>query len=956
MSVPNHMRMTALANAFNRGDINVTQRAAHQDNLFRLSPIAAGAAVLIMALGSAQAQTTPSTQPATQTQAEKDKAEKEKDGVQTITVTGIRRGIESAINVKKNSDSIVEAVSAEDIGKLPDVSIAESIARLPGLSAQRVAGRAQVISVRGLSPDFATTLLNGRELVSTGDNRSVEFDQYPSELLSGVTVYKTPDAALVGQGLSGTLDMQTVRPLNFSARTIALGARLSRNSLGSAANADANGERFSVSYIDQFADRTIGVAIGFAHQDLPVQENQVGLYEPWKTDARPGLPAGTFATDGIKALRRTGYSKRDGVMGTIEFRPSKDWTSTLDLFFSKAKQEDTANQWEMNTQYNGNFPCNPACTYSNVAVNGNGTLTGGTLTGVYPLVRGMYNKREDEISAIGLNNKFKLGDITLVADINYSKADRDELNLENNTQLVPSPQYDTVRLGYSSNGFSQMVPTLDYSDPTRLQLRGTIYGSGYGKVPSVKDELTGFKLVGSMPAPSVLGVISDIDVGLNYADRSKQKRQPEGNINVGAQGDTAIAADLQYGLVNLGFAGLGSIPSWNVPGAVARYMTFEPSATAFPYLVAKSWDVEEKTTTAFLKGNIDTDWGGINVRGNVGLQIQSTKQSSTAVQLTNGGTPQSVTGGKTDTDVLPSLNLAFGLGNDQTLRVALAKQIARPRVDQLRASIEVGVSDGPDTGGLRTVGASGGNPELDPWRATALDVSYEKYFGTKAYVAAAFFYKDLSSYIYTQPIANFDFSQFVAGIPENPAFPGVGIATRGTYSAPANGKGGKLQGLELTASLPFDLFMPALKGFGVVASASFNDSSIKIRDPESSSSVGGDNIELPGLSKSVFNLTAYYENGGFEARISQRRRSDFIGEIGNFNGNRTLRYVVGENIVDAQVGYNFTEGSLKGLGLLFQVNNLGDAAYRTYFAGNKDRPLEYSKWGRSYLVGANYKF
>ena len=97
-------------------------------------------------------------------------------------------------------------------GKLPDVSIGESIARLPGLAAQRVAGRAQVISVRGLSPDFATTLLNGREMVSTGDNRSVEFDQYPSELLSGVTVYKTPDAGLVGQGLSGTLDMQTVRP------------------------------------------------------------------------------------------------------------------------------------------------------------------------------------------------------------------------------------------------------------------------------------------------------------------------------------------------------------------------------------------------------------------------------------------------------------------------------------------------------------------------------------------------------------------------------------------------------------------------------------------------------------------------------------------------------------------------------------------------------------------------
>ena len=168
--------------------------AAARRSLFKLAPVAAGCAVLVVTSGAAFAQASAST------------------GLNTVTVVGIRKGIEDAISVKKNSDSIVESISAEDIGKLPDVSIGESIARLPGLAAQRVAGRAQVISVRGLSPDFATTLLNGREMVSTGDNRSVEFDQYPSELLSGVTVYKTPDAGLVGQGLSGTLDMQTVRP------------------------------------------------------------------------------------------------------------------------------------------------------------------------------------------------------------------------------------------------------------------------------------------------------------------------------------------------------------------------------------------------------------------------------------------------------------------------------------------------------------------------------------------------------------------------------------------------------------------------------------------------------------------------------------------------------------------------------------------------------------------------
>jgi TonB-dependent receptor len=177
----------------------------------------------------------------------------------------------------------------------------------------------------------------------------------------------------------------------------------------------------------------------------------------------------------------------------------------------------------------------------------------------------------------------------------------------------------------------------------------------------------------------------------------------------------------------------------------------------------------------------------------------------------------------------------------------------------------------------------------------------------------------------------------------------------GTYTAPYNGTGGRLQGLEFSASLPLELVSPALKGFGIVASASFNDSNIAIQDPDSASSVGSGNIALPGLSKRTTNLTAYYERAGFEVRISQRKRSDFIGEIGNFNGSRTLRYVVGESIIDAQVGYNFTEGSLKGLGLLLQVNNLTDESYQTY-AQTKDRPLEHLKWGRSILAGVNYKF
>ncbi|MBA5638092.1 TonB-dependent receptor [Duganella sp. LX20W] len=905
---------------------------------FQLSPVAAGCALFVAALAQpVYAQTAPA-------------AQADAAPMATVTVSGIRRGIEDAISVKKDATSIVEAISAEDIGKLPDVSIAESISRLPGLAAQRVAGRAQVISVRGLSPDFSTTLLNGREQVSTGDNRSVEFDQYPSELMAGVTVYKTPDAGLVGQGLSGTIDMQTVRPLSFGGRTVALNARGEHNSLGSIAGASANGNRFSASYIDQFANRTIGIALGFAHLESPILDHETGMYEPWKTDSRPGIPSGTYITDGIKAVATSGTNKRDGFMGVLQYRPNKQWTSILDIYASEFKQEQTNNQLEVNLGgWNGGFT--PGLNYVNPVFNGN-SLAGGTATGVFPLVRGMYNKRKDEIHAAGWSNTIKFKDWSLFADVNYSQAKRDELSLENNLQHNPvaGTQFlDNLGLKYASGAFPTITTGLNYSDPSQLYVRNTIYGSGYGKVPHVEDELKGFKLVASLPVPDMMEkLFSGVDVGVNYADRSKKRRQPEGPITLTGDQFT-VPSNLQYSPVDLSFAGVGTIPAWNVPGVVASGMAFNP-VDNLSYLVTKAWDVQEKVTTSFVKANIEAEMGDVSVRGNVGVQVQRTHQSSQSRYVDNSsGTTEikPVDLGKTYTDVLPSLNLAFGFDNQQTVRLAVAKQLARPRVDQLSSAFQM---DYDKT--LFRLTANGGNAKLDPWRANAFDISYEKYFDKKAYYAVAGFYKKLTSYIYTQT-KDYDFSSFIPpGYVYNTGVLGSLNTAIGPFSAPYNGQGGTMKGLELSGSLPMNLVTKSLDGFGVQASATFSTSDIKIEDPTSSI---GSNIPLPGLSKRVTNLTAYYEKNGFETRISQRKRSDFVGEISNFANSRTLRYVVGENVVDFQVGYTFNEGTYKGLGLLLQVNNLTNSAYETY-TGTRSQQLEYQKYGRTILMGANYKF
>lgn len=902
---------------------------------FRLNPVAAACALLLSATaGAALAQSTPAAAPAPAAQATQG------DTVTTVRVSGIRKGIEDAISVKKNSSSIVESISAEDIGKLPDTSIAESIARLPGLAAQRVAGRAQVISVRGLSPDFATTLLNGREQVSTGDNRSVEFDQYPSELLGGVTVYKTPDAGLVGQGLSGTIDMHAVRPLNFPRRTMSVNLRGEKNSLGAIANAKDTGHRVSASYIDQFANRTLGVAFGIADLASPILNHETGTYEPFDQSTIAGVPAGTYVTGGVKSLAKSGTLKRTGVIGVIEYRPSKTWRSTLDLFASTFRQVDTNNQFEANLGgFNGNN--NPAGFAYQSANVGNGTLLGGVATGAYPLVRGQHNDRKDEIRTAGWANSFKFGDIAVFADMNYSNAKRNETYLENNLQLRSASDGalndPALTVGWKPGNFATLSGQLNYTDPTKLFTGDSIYGYGKTYAPRLNDTMRSFKLAATVPVPAAMEkFLRDVDFGINASERTKTKRQPAGQLF--AKGSPTIPADLLYTPVDLGFSGSGVIPSWNVPGVIARY--FDPinyDLANNEGTISRAWDVTEKITTAYAKANIETELGSVSLRGNFGAQVIRTDQSSSSLYADPSGVAYPVQDGKTYTDVLPSLNLVFGLSNQQTVRFSVAKQIARARVDQLNAGFNFSVDQG-----TRLPSGSGGNAQLDPWRAKAVDVSYEKYFGNKAYIAVAGFYKDLATYIYnfSQPR---DFSAFTPGT--------IATTNVGQYTAPYNGNGGTLKGGELSASLPLELVWAPLDGFGITASTTYTKSGINIK--QVNETIG--KIQLPGLSKNVTNLTLYYEKNGFSTRVSQRRRSDYVGEVGNFAGDRQLRFVVGENVTDFQIGYTFNQGTYKGLGFLVQVNNLTDSAYETY-ANSSERQLEYAKYGRTLLVGANYKF
>src|SRR4051812_28304793 len=241
-----------------------------------------------------------------------------------IVVTGFRGSLQNAINKKKKADQIVESVSAEDIGKLPDASIGEAIARLPGLTAQTLNGRAEYLSIRGFGPDFSTTLLNGREQTSTGDNRAVEYDQYPSEIINQVNIYKTPLASVIGQGIAGTVDLRTIRPLEYGKRVISIGGRAVYPDIGKL-NPDAKkyGYRVNGVYVDQLADGRVGVSVAGSWTDEPYEIKE---FNAWGYDTGTG----NAIIGGVKPYSTSTELKRLGLAGTVELKVTDTITSTVD--------------------------------------------------------------------------------------------------------------------------------------------------------------------------------------------------------------------------------------------------------------------------------------------------------------------------------------------------------------------------------------------------------------------------------------------------------------------------------------------------------------------------------------------------------------------------------------------------------------------------------------------------
>lgn len=863
--------------------------------------------------------------------------------LETVTVSGFRASLESSISTKRNADAIVEAISAEDIGKLPDVSIADAISRLPGLTAQRVAGRSSVISIRGMAPRYGVTLLNGREIVSTGDNRSVEYDQFPSELINAATVYKTPDASLSAQGLSGTINMKTLRPLDFGSSQAVVGARLERNSNGSLnPEISGMGNRLSASYVTQSADRTFGAAVGFAHLDSPSQEKHYKSWW-WANTANwgsplAGVPTDAVALQGFELGAASSRQKRDGLMGVLEYKPNANLHSTVDLYYSKFDQTE-ARRTVMSDMSTWSGAVWTNAQTSNV--NGDKIVTSATVTNATPVALTTYNKRQDDIRAIGWNTELKLADWKLASDLSWSKAKRDEQNAE-----VEAGSRSRVSLGQDNfvtgDGRSTFQPTFDFADAKNVYLTDpSNWGrDGRSQFPKVRDEIKALKLSAGRYFD---GWMNSVEAGLDYSERDKSMNRTEVYYNLkNNRAPVLIPGNLLRAPTDLTFAGSNiRMVNFDLPSVLSLYDAVPASVDQAP---GRIWSVHEKVTAGHAKLGLEFDWG-VPVHGTLGLRVVHAQQSSNGLlwnPKTNASDPTS--GGTSYTDTLPSINLSADLTPNTIARFGLAKVLARPNMEDMRAGfsgINVSSTD-------RTWSASGGNAKLEPWRADAVDLSVEHYFSKRSYVAAAAFHKHIKNFVYSQSVP-FDFTGFPNPTTYTP------ISNIGLLSTQANGHGGMIAGTELSGSLDAGLISPAVDGIGV--SFSYSDTRSSLHEDNNL------NNPLDGLSGVVTNFVAYYERNGFSGRIGSRHRSAFVTTVRGTFGENVPSMISAETILDAQIGYAFETGAFKGLSLTLQVNNLQDRPYRTRVGiatGAKDPnatlPERYTSYGRQFLLGGTYKF
>lgn len=883
-----------------------------------------------------------------------------------IVVSGFRSSLNEALNEKRDSVNAIDMILAEDIADFPDLNLAESIQRIPGVSIDRDNGEGRSITVRGLNPDFTRVRINGMETLATtgstdasgGTNRGrgFDFNTFASELFRSIKVSKSPVPQTEEGSLGAVVELSTGRPLDYEPFTLAISAQGQYNETAKKIN-----PRFAGLISFSNAEKTIGAALSVSYTKRDIVEEGfstvrfAGNPVPAAGAAQSFTLRNAFQNEAAFPAAATAFfpriprygvltseQERLGVTAAFQAAPSEHTMISLDLLYSKfsgSRQE----QFLEAISFSRNDATGIRAT-DVVALTVDPT-TRNLLSGTFNDVDVRIENRVDD-----LKTEFKQATLEFKQDISENFSARAMGGISESDFRVPrqttiiadAVDVDGYSIDFSQNGRLPLIDyNIDVTNPANFV------------VNELRDR-----------PQSTINKFKTAVLDFNYA--------PNDNVSVQFGGswkrfdfaadesrrDTVLATAAQFRLTAANSVLASLSKSFNAPtGLDTTFVTPNIDLIAastglytgsYPLRVQRDAvnDVREDDLGAFFQTSLKGNLGPVDIRAVGGMRYVHTKVLANGLTTeTTGPDPDGagplvaptqivpISGTNSYEDLLPSFALTIEPSSKLLIRAAFAKQMARPTLN----SLTPGGAFNPFSSTITF-----GNPKLLPFRADSYDLGVEWYFARESLLSFGVFYKKIGTFV-TRTTSSVPFTalgldpEILVGTPSS-------VDDIYTVTRNINGEGGKLKGLEIQYQQPFFFLPGILKNFGFIGNFTLIDSEVNY------GTTAAPLLEqLTGLSKNAYNATLYYEDSKFSARVSGAYRSKFLTRVPGQNGND----VEGTNSsfnVDAAMSYALTDQikfTLEGI-------NLTDAYKDQYVDNFGNRPVTYHHTGRSILFGFRF--
>ena len=908
--------------------------------------------------------------------------------IEEVVAKGIRGSLQRAVDLKRNSDGVVDSISAEDIGVFPDTNLAESLQRITGVSIDRSRGEGSKITVRGFGPEFNLVTLNGRQMPNhNGDNRSFDFADLASEGISGVQVFKTGQADVPSGGIGSTINIQTTRPLDAPGRKL-VGQVKGVFDTSTEKGSDVTPELSGV-FSNTFADDTIGISVSASYQERDSGQNSatVGDYNnflgivdnDWGNTATiqqwGGIPRNADQvnrpgnSDIYAVPQSIGYElaefsrERLNSQVTFQWQASDNVLATVDYTYSEVDFERTFNNYSgwfnfdrQITQYTDGPVASPLI-YTEVGAANDFAMAAGR------------DGTKTENGSLGINVEWTVND-RLDLEFDYHNSEAESGASGNNgtaSQLAIASFTREVTTGY----FDGYFPILELQlagplSPNDMIVTGSVFDN-----KKTKNEIEQTTIRGDFQLTDT----SEINFGIQLTDMDNTSQFA--NVQRDTWGGTTQPGDIADLMTLASSAGaFDQIPNGNDPRLQTDFFTFDIDS-----LIARTvalgatqstggdcghglcpstdFTTDRRTTeeseSFYIQYTGDHMLGSIPVNLRAGIRYEETDvvsqalvptYSSVVVSCVDGsGNPvlagcnefsaipsgdQAFTNITGNYDfVLPNLDLKFEFTENLVGRASYSETITRPSYTDIQGGVTINTL-------IRVSGgnASGGNPNLQPLESKNIDLSLEYYSGDADYMSIGYFTKDISNFIGRGRLE--DAVLFPALI-----HPATGSAVTFDVDAPVNEEDATVDGWELAMQRTF-----GDSGFGVQANATFVDADVMYDNASLETQ-----FALTGLSDSA-NLVGFYEKDKIKFRLAYNWRDDFYSGLrGASSGTPGPTNVEAFGQWDMSASYNVSDN----LTVFIEGINLTEETLRFY--GRDERQVVQAfQTGARYNLGVRYDF